>query len=723
MAVLRNIVARLGFQFNPAQLRRFNNALNQSRSSLSSIKGVALAAAGALGAVATGAMAKSLFDANVEYQKLIARLDTLEGGAAKGEAAFKQLQKFATETPFQLQEVVSAYADLKGAGFDTSEATMTALGDLATGSGKSLGDMVEILKSSGRGMASMVDNISGLSAKAEKGKLTMENLSLGIKKVVDPSDKKALLEFFTSAGKAGGVAGGMEKQMRTLGGQVSNLKDGFFKFMVAVGDAGFRDAMGELMTALSGGLKGGDSFATLLGGALATGIRLVTKGLQFLIDNWKTVSAVLAVVGTMMAAVKFAVFIAGLGGIKAALLAAGAAAAPFLLVLAKVVLPVMAAVGALIALGLIIEDISHYFKGSPSLIGKFIAKFKEAPGPLGALARFAETALAGVQDLIGHLISLGSSLASTVWPILEGFGALFVGIFNDIKAAVSTFFADLGGGADSSGDTVTTVFEAIKTIASVVFTVMGVWLKVWLTVVLTVWELIWTVFSTFVGLIYSYWKTIISLLGPPIMAFLGVVVGAWQAWWTAVKTIFYLLSDLWSAIWGALSPVVMPIIDTIKSALSDFWESIKEGAGTIMESLAPAFDWMSDTWDKVMAGLTAGFTAFLDLIMQAGDAIAELTGVDLEGIKAKVASAQARASGLTSAGAVGGAAANAQAGGAGQPSTVTNTATGTVGAVNVNVTQTNADPNAIGNAARSGLGQGLQETLGNAQRSMAGGVS
>jgi hypothetical protein len=201
------------------------------------------------------------------------------------------------------------------------------------------------------------------------------------------------------------------------------------------------------------------------------------------------------------------------------------------------------------------------------------------------------------------------------------------------------------------------------------------------------------------------------------------VVGAWQAWWAAVKTIFYLLSDLWSAIWGALGPVVMPIISSIKSALAGFWESIKDGAGSIMESLEPAFTWMSDTWDTVMSGLTDGFNAFLDLIMQAGDAIAELTGVDLEGIKAKVASAQARAGGGGVPGATPSGAVQAAAGGGGQPSNVTNTATGTVGAVNVNVTQTNADPNAIGNAARSGLSQGLNDTLGNAQRSMAGGVS
>src|SRR5688500_8059110 len=60
-----------------------------------------------------GLIGKALLDANRLAQSLQAQLKVTEGSDAAAQGRFSALEKFATETPFQLNEVTQAFLDLR----------------------------------------------------------------------------------------------------------------------------------------------------------------------------------------------------------------------------------------------------------------------------------------------------------------------------------------------------------------------------------------------------------------------------------------------------------------------------------------------------------------------------------------------------------------------------------------------------------------------------------
>ncbi|MEO1268458.1 MAG: hypothetical protein AAFX99_10180, partial [Myxococcota bacterium] len=422
-------------------------------------------AAGVLAGVAVGAAAKGIWEANKQYEILMAQLTTLAGGDVdKAKAQFDQLQDVATKTPFQLTEVVQAYSRLKAAGFEASAANIMALGDLATASNKELGDVVEAMLSANRGLGSMVDNFNGLSAKAQKGNLALKNAADSAKDLnVKAGDTAGIEKFFTEAGKTNGIVGAMENRMKTLDGRMSNLRDNAWKLWVALGSAGLRQAMGDLLLEFSKGVDGSQSIAAVIGGALAKAVGLLTQGLRWLKGNWELVGAAAAVALAAFKITQWAVLIASMGGVKAAIAAAAAAAAPFAATFATVVAPLLVAAGALTALGLILEDLWFYFQGGPSLIGEFISKFAGSSGAFGSMAEGFEHVLSQAKALFDLLRNLGAQLLGAVAPDLAGLSKAVSNAFTKLREAafnaINTVGEGLGAALIDSGNILVTLGE------------------------------------------------------------------------------------------------------------------------------------------------------------------------------------------------------------------------------------------------------------------------
>ncbi len=319
-------------------------------------------AGAAIGAITdkAGAFATKLIDVTSKTESLRSRLKTAFGeGAAEME---RGILKFAAETPFRVDEITDAMIRLHSSGFKVGMDDMRNLGDLAAASGKGFGDMVETLLSANRGMGSMVDNFAGLQGKSKDNKLVLTNLKTGLEEVVEAGDTEALLKFFTAAGKAKGIKGGMAALAATSGGLMSTLQDGIDGFFRAVGDAGFTEAFKELLNLMLVGQGHTKGLATMIGGALATGIRkaialwpTLQAGLRFLVDNS--------------------------GAIKA-----------FGSALAFVFNP-------LVRVAVIGQDLLTFFQGGDSLIGRFIGKLKGMGGEAGALGSNLESFLLGVKAM------------------------------------------------------------------------------------------------------------------------------------------------------------------------------------------------------------------------------------------------------------------------------------------------------------------------------------
>ena len=690
--IVRELLTLLGFKVDSKDLDRYGNALNRTRGLLGKVTSVAAKAAGVLAGVVVGTAAKGIWEANQQYDLLISKLETLEGDADKARAKFEELQGIAGNTPHQLTEVTEAYSRLKAAGFEASKGNIMALGDLATASGKSLGDVVEAMLSANRGLGSMVDNFNGLSASSKKGNLELKNAATGAKELVKAGDTKKLMEFFTAAGRGPGIAGAMDAQMKKLPGRISNLKDEMFKLYVAIGDAGLRDALGKLIGEFSKGVEGGQSLAGTIGGALAKGVNLLTEGLSWLKDNWELVAKGAAVALAAFKVAEWAVLIASFGGIKGAIAALIAAVAPFASTIATVIAPALAVVGALVGLSLILEDLYFYFTGGPSLIGRFIDKFAEGGGPLGGFASSLKNMLAKAQEFGNKLKELGARFLNGIAPNIIALKTLWDQGWNEIKAAagdaLNSVLVGLGMATDEGGST----FETLGQIAETVF------------------PAVLSVANFVLGGIGWAFKGLIAVAGPVIrglgfifggvLAVVGALVStAVEGWLLIFQNIPVVWSWLVSAIvdaWNAAAAGITAGLNWITDTAFDAWQSFNNAANTAIDAVSAAVG-------DLIGLLTSGLSL-----------LGQLAAGDISGVVDRVSNA---VSGLTGnpAGGGPGALASATAGAGGGGSTNVNQSV--AGAqVTVNVNSSNASPNDIGAAAASGTNAGTSSGLREANR-------
>lgn len=221
--------------------------------------GVGIAAFDALvqGAqAAAGAIATS----TLEFEKFRTVLTTTLGTELAAEGALSQLQEFAASTPFQLNEVVAAYIKLKNQGLDPTSEALTRLGDIASSQGKSLDQITEAILDAANGENERLKEF-GINAQAagDKVKFTFKGVTQEVEKTPE-AISGAILKF----GELQGVAGGMEAQSKTLGGQLSNLQDNATKAAVAFGSE-LAPVLTEIVGAINQNADGFVSFAGSVG--------------------------------------------------------------------------------------------------------------------------------------------------------------------------------------------------------------------------------------------------------------------------------------------------------------------------------------------------------------------------------------------------------------------------------------------------------------------------
>src|SRR5574343_1014854 len=88
----------------------------QAASGIDRLKGSAINAKSALGALATGLIAQKFMSVATEADKLRGTLQTMTSSAANEKDAFAALTKFAEKTPFSLDQSVNAFVKLKALG-------------------------------------------------------------------------------------------------------------------------------------------------------------------------------------------------------------------------------------------------------------------------------------------------------------------------------------------------------------------------------------------------------------------------------------------------------------------------------------------------------------------------------------------------------------------------------------------------------------------------------
>lgn len=198
------------------------------------------------GAFAFGSVAKALFDTNAEFQRLSAALQTVTGSAEGAKAAFDQVQGFAKTTPYELSEATQAFIDLKTRGMDASMGSLRAYGNMASAFGRSLTDMIRAISGVAMGETEAIKSF-GVQARAEGERLA---LTFKGQTTMISRDVASVEQYFQQLANAN-FASGMERQAKTLGGALSNLKDQIAATFFAIGNSGVSDAMTKSILSLT----------------------------------------------------------------------------------------------------------------------------------------------------------------------------------------------------------------------------------------------------------------------------------------------------------------------------------------------------------------------------------------------------------------------------------------------------------------------------------------
>lgn len=144
----RNLVIR--FQSESLQLQqdllRLTRQTDEYREGLVGVGAAAGAIAGAIAIAGQGAIATG-----IKFEQLKTQLKTTLGSESAATDAFKTIEVFSLQTPFQVEAVTQAFLSLKNRGIDPTIANLTKAGDIASSQGKGLQQFVEAILDSTSG--------------------------------------------------------------------------------------------------------------------------------------------------------------------------------------------------------------------------------------------------------------------------------------------------------------------------------------------------------------------------------------------------------------------------------------------------------------------------------------------------------------------------------------------------------------------------------------------
>lgn len=250
MATINNaIVVEIGVDASSAQkkIKAFGGTVSKTtQKSATNVRSLTKAFGGlviAAGGLAIfGKVASGIFNVNRETQKLFASLKTVTGSAENATKAFRGIEKFASETPFQVEQITTAFIRMKSLGLDPSEDALRSYGNTASAMGMDLMQFVEAVADATTNEFERLKEF-GIKAKSEGDRVsfTFQGITTTVRK-----NAKEINEFLTSIGE-NQFAGAMEEQMKTIDGRLSNLKDNFSTFARLIGTGGVNTAMESLI--------------------------------------------------------------------------------------------------------------------------------------------------------------------------------------------------------------------------------------------------------------------------------------------------------------------------------------------------------------------------------------------------------------------------------------------------------------------------------------------
>ena len=227
---------------------RTKAVLNKVESRLGAVAKRAGSIALAFGAGFGGAqLARQMVDITRQTDILNAQLRTATGSVGAAAVAFEQLERFAAQTPFALEQSIEAFVKLTNLGLTPSERAMRSYGDTASAMGKDLDQMIEAVADAATAEFERLKEF-GIRAKNEGD--TIAFTFRGITTRV-ANEAAAIEEFLIGLGETE-FAGAMAERTDTLDGAISNLGDSWDGLFRQISGQGLGELIeGQVRAAIS----------------------------------------------------------------------------------------------------------------------------------------------------------------------------------------------------------------------------------------------------------------------------------------------------------------------------------------------------------------------------------------------------------------------------------------------------------------------------------------
>jgi hypothetical protein len=191
-----------------------------------------------------------VFELTGKFEKYEAVLKNAIGTQEGAAAAMADIKKFASETPFSVDELTESYIKFVNRGLTPSMEEMTKLGDIASSQGKSFDQLTEAVLDAGTGE---FERLKEFGIQASKSGDEVELSFKGVQKTV-ANTPEAIQGALFAFGELEGVQGSMAAISQTLEGRVSNLGDNFDALKLSIGE-GLKPVFALIIEAMSYGIE------------------------------------------------------------------------------------------------------------------------------------------------------------------------------------------------------------------------------------------------------------------------------------------------------------------------------------------------------------------------------------------------------------------------------------------------------------------------------------
>lgn len=168
-----------------------------------------------------------------EMERYEAVLGNTLGSKSLARKSLMEISKFASETPFQVNNLTDSFVRLSNQGFVPSMDDMRKLGDLSSSTGKDITQLVEAVLDAQVGE---MERLKEFGIRAQKDgdriRFTFKNITTEV-----DNNASSIRGYLLSLGEMKGVAGAMDSISKTSGGMLSNLADKWMMFKWQLGEA------------------------------------------------------------------------------------------------------------------------------------------------------------------------------------------------------------------------------------------------------------------------------------------------------------------------------------------------------------------------------------------------------------------------------------------------------------------------------------------------------